>query len=106
MCWRPALSSMPRALFLPTKRTTTPRMCSTRLSADTPTSSCFGSRNRNDDKFSHVAPHAYLRGRTRFGLQGPQGNLRALLAGLMRCTVEVEREEFDTALARIRHEIK
>src|SRR5471030_1237807 len=44
---------MPRAQFLRTRPTITPKMCSTRLSAATPTSSCFALRNRIDCMSEH-----------------------------------------------------
>src|SRR6267154_388749 len=48
MCWQPALSWMPRAQFLQTRPTITPKTYSTRLSAVTRTSFCFALRNRSD----------------------------------------------------------
>src|ERR1700722_13882933 len=77
MCWRPALSWMPRARFLQTRPTITPKMCSTRLSAATPTSSCFASRSRNDgiSELRHLAPWVLQPRRQRRRIGCGLGNL-------------------------------
>src|ERR1700723_2724359 len=57
MRWQLALSWTPRAQFLQTRRTITPKKCSIRLSAVTPTNSCFALRSRIEASQGIVQSH-------------------------------------------------